>query len=186
MVLTASSPYEVERIHRRLAGLTLTDAVAALTSLSRDPFFWHWQVQPLLQEELQSRDVYVARTIGTQRDSAVLQLFVWPPGASTAIHDHASWGALRTFVGTLAEERYYRLDNGTQPDTARLRKAWTRQWTCLDGVSTFLPYEDGIHRVSNPTDQVVISAHIYGPRLHLFDGRDYDPLRDYVCDRFEA
>ena len=25
--------------------------------------------------------------------------------------------------------------------------------------------------------------HLYGPRLGEIDGRDYDPLRDYVCDR---
>ena len=25
-----------------------------------------------------------------------------------------------------------------------------------------------------------------GPRLGEFDGRDYDPLRDYACDRTEA
>jgi hypothetical protein len=28
-------------------------------------------------------------------------------------------------------------------------------------------------------------VHLYGPRLGEIDGRDYDPSRDYVCDRLE-
>jgi hypothetical protein len=26
---------------------------------------------------------------------------------------------------------------------------------------------------------------LYGPRLEEIDGRDYDPSRDYVCDRMD-
>ncbi len=26
---------------------------------------------------------------------------------------------------------------------------------------------------------------MYGPRMGTFDGRDYDPRRDFVCDRIE-
>jgi hypothetical protein len=26
---------------------------------------------------------------------------------------------------------------------------------------------------------------MYGPRSGVFDGRDYDPKRDFVCDRLE-
>jgi hypothetical protein len=26
-------------------------------------------------------------------------------------------------------------------------------------------------------------VHLYGPRMGTIDGRDYDPSRDYVCDR---
>ena len=43
----------------------------------------------------------------------------------------------------------------------------------------------GIHRVGNPTGEPAISVHLYGPRLGEIDGRDYDPSRDYVCDRLE-
>ena len=40
-----------------------------------------------------------------------------------------------------------------------------------------------IHRVGNPGEGMAISVHLYGPRLGEIDGRDYDPSRDYVCDR---
>ena len=43
--------------------------------------------------------------------------------------------------------------------------------------------DGGIHRVSNPGEGAAISVHLYGPRMGEVDGRDYDPSRDYVCDR---
>jgi hypothetical protein len=57
-----------------------------------------------------------------------------------------------------------------------------RVWRAGD-VSTLRPYAGGIHRVANPTAAATYSVHLYGPRLGLLDGRDYDPDRDYVCDR---
>jgi hypothetical protein len=36
--------------------------------------------------------------------------------------------------------------------------------------------------VSNPGHNTVLSLHLYGPPGAI-DGRDYDPRRDYVCDR---
>jgi hypothetical protein len=33
---------------------------------------------------------------------------------------------------------------------------------------------------------MAVSVHLYGPRLGRLDGRDYDPSRNYVCDRTEA
>lgn len=111
-----------------------------------------------------------------------LQLFAWPAHSSTQIHDHSCWGAICCTAGALAEERYARLDDGTEPNQAHIRKAWKRLWMPGEGVSTLLPYEGGIHRVSNPGDKMVLSLHIYGP-VGRVDGRDYDPMHDYVCDR---
>jgi hypothetical protein len=115
-----------------------------------------------------------------------LQVFVWPPRSATRVHDHSSWGAFCCVVGSLLEERYRRLDDGSSQDHARLSKLWQREWTKGDGVSTVLPYEGGIHRLANPGDVVAISVHFYGPRMEDLDGRDYDPSRDYVCGRREA
>jgi len=28
-------------------------------------------------------------------------------------------------------------------------------------------------------------VHLYGPRMGILDGRDYDPARDFVCGRLE-
>ncbi len=56
-------------------------------------------------------------------------------------------------------------------------------WNEGDGASTVLPYDGGIHSIGNPGEKTVISTHLYGPRISSIDGRNYDPSRDYVCDR---
>ena len=83
----------------------------------------------------------------------------------------------------MLEVRYERLDNGSVPYHAHLKELWRVAWGREDGISTILPYERGIHRVGNPNEEPAISVHLYGPRLGEIDGRDYDPSRDYVCDR---
>lgn len=174
------------RLLARLPRLSLAEARAALLALIDDPDFQRRHVAPLLLAWAGSGGApSVVRAFGSQSDGTVVQLFLWPPHVETAIHDHACWGAIRVAAGRLTERRYARLDDGAQPTTARLRQRWARTWRPQDGVTTLLPYEGGIHRISNPTDQVAISVHIYGPRLARFDGRDYDPATDSVCDRFE-
>ena len=115
-----------------------------------------------------------------------LQVFVWSPGSKTRIHDHSCWGAFCCVVGSLREERYERFDDGSKESRARLRKLWKRMWNREEGVSAVLPYDGGIHRVGNAGESVAISIHIYGPRMGEIDGRDYDPSRNYVCDRQET
>ena len=99
--------------------------------------------------------------------------------------DPLSWAAYHCVVGSLIEERYERLDDGAQPSTARLRKLWQRSLRNEDGASTVGAYAAGIHRISNTSGRTAISVHLYGPRQGMFDGRDYDPTREFVCDRLE-
>jgi predicted metal-dependent enzyme (double-stranded beta helix superfamily) len=168
-----------------LLDLALADARAALIRLANTPTFVETQIVPFLAHVAPAPAPYIAQSYGSQAESACLQIFVWPAGARTPIHDHTSWGAYYCIAGSLLEERYQRLDDGTQPDTARLQKHWRRLWTHRDGVSTVQPYEGGIHRIANPRRTPAISLHLYGPRMGVLDGRDYDPTRDFVCDRLE-
>jgi hypothetical protein len=68
---------------------------------------------------------------------------------------------------------------------ARLKKSWEREWNEGDGASTVLPYDGGIHRVGNLGEETAVSVHLYGPWASSIDGRDYNPSRDYVCDRWQ-
>ena len=162
-------------------GLTLPEAEAFLRRELGGPGD-RW-LRPVLEESRGIEDWYVARRIDAPDRSYSLQVFVWPAGSRTEVHDHASWGALRSVHGSVAEERYGRLDDGSLFEHARLEKLWTRRWREGGGVSTVLPYDGGIHRVGNPGGETAVTVHIYGPRLGEIDGRDYDPSRDYVCDR---
>ncbi len=166
--------------------MALREAVLVLYRLVEDPAFLDSHVLPLLEEAGRADDWYVAYRDDSPDSSFSLQVFVWPPGTGTRIHDHSSWGAFCCVVGSVLEERYERDDDGSVPDFARLRKLWRLEWKREDGISTVLPYEWGIHQVGNPMEKPAISVHLYGPRLGEIDGRDYDPSQNYVCDRPEA
>jgi predicted metal-dependent enzyme (double-stranded beta helix superfamily) len=163
--------------------MALGEAIPVLSRLVRDPDFLDSHVLPLMDEAEGAEDWCVAYRYDD--GSYSLQVFFWPPGSGTQIHDHSSWGAFCCVVGSVLEERYERADDGSVPDFARLKKLWRLEWRREDGISTVLPYERGIHRVGNPTGEPAISVHLYGPRIGGIDGRDYDLSQNYVCDRPE-
>jgi len=164
-------------------GQALPRAAAFLADLVHDRSFLNSHVLPLLDEAQNAERWYVARRWEDPERSFSLQLFVWPAGTQTMIHDHSSWGAYACAAGTVLEERYQRLDDGSIFEHARLREVWHLPWSPKDGSSTVLPGDGGIHRVGNPYGETAVSVHLYGPRMEDIDGRDYDPSRDYVCDR---
>jgi predicted metal-dependent enzyme (double-stranded beta helix superfamily) len=177
---------ELEKLSNFPTELALQRAAPFLAHLVKDPAFLVPYVRPLLQNPRTAKDWYVGHTYDGQDGSYSLQVFVWPPGTRTQIHDHTSWGAYCCVVGSVLEERYERLDEGSQLNYARLKKVWQLSWSREDGVSSLLPYEEGIHRVGNLGSKRAISVHLYGPKIGEFDGQDYDASRDYVCGRTEA
>ena len=159
----------------------LPEAVVFLEDLAADPAFLRVELPSILGEAEGAADWYVARRY--EGDAYSLQVFVWPGGTGTRIHDHSSWGVYRCVSGSVFEERYGRLDDGSVPEHARLQRSWRLRWGPEAGASTVLPGDGGIHSVSNPGEETAVTVHLYGPRLREVDGRDYDPSRDYVCDR---
>ncbi|HEV2742917.1 MAG TPA: cysteine dioxygenase family protein [Rubrobacter sp.] len=181
---TAQKTYEY-RIGADLPGAsTLREAVSLLGRLVEGPSFLDAWIPQILDEARQAEEWYVARRVDAADRSLSMQIFVWPPGTGTRIHDHAAWGALRPVVGSVLEKRYERLDDGSVHEHARLKQSWELTWTEEDGASTVLPYDGGIHSISNTGDRTAVTVHLYGPRQEI-DGRDYDPSRDYVCDRYD-
>jgi predicted metal-dependent enzyme (double-stranded beta helix superfamily) len=160
-------------------------AARFLSDLVKDTGFMRARILPLARMARDGRDWYVARQYDGEDGSYSLKIFVWPPGTGTEIHDHSSWGAYACAIGTVLEERFDRIDDGSKEEHARLKRAWHLTWSPEDGASTVLPGDGGIHRVGNPGTTPAVSVHIYGPRTEQVDGRDYDPSRDYVCDRTE-
>ena len=177
---------ELQNISELPMELALQRAARNLAHLVEDPVFVETEIHPHLEQTWGTRaDWYVASKYEGIDHSFSLQVFVWPPGTETEVHDHSCWGVYCCAVGSVLEERYERLDDGSRLDHAHLKKVWELMWSREDGASSVLPHDGGIHRVGNPGDRVAISVHLYGPRLAKIDGRDYDPSRDYVCDRRE-
>src|SRR5215203_6490364 len=183
--LLAPETNELQKLSELPAELALQQAAPFLAHLVKDPAFLETEILPLLEEARGTEeDWYVAHSY--KDHSFTLQVFVWPPSTETRIHDHSSWGVYCCVVGSVLEERYERLDDGSRLDHARLKKVWQLRWSREDGASTVLPYEEGIHRVGNTGESPAISMHLCGPPMGEVDGRDYDPSRNYVCDRLVA
>jgi predicted metal-dependent enzyme (double-stranded beta helix superfamily) len=187
MTTTSLTPdtNELQEISGLPTESALQRAAPFLARLVEDPAFVESEIFPLLQEAQGEKDWYVARRYDGEDGAYSLKVFVWPAGTGTEIHDHSSWGVYRCVWGSVLEERYERLDDGSVADHARLEKSWQLRWSSEDGASTVLPGDGGIHRVGNPGESTAISVHLYGPRIGEVDGRDYDPSLDYVCDRTE-
>jgi predicted metal-dependent enzyme (double-stranded beta helix superfamily) len=85
----------------------------------------------------------------------VVLLLAWSPHQASPIHDHACWGAVGIARGKLAETRYDRAPNGrlVPQETAIERRG---------DVTTVNPPETDLHRMSNPTNGVTATIHVYG------------------------
>jgi hypothetical protein len=117
-------------------------------------------VLPLLKRE--SEGWYVAYRWSAPDESYSLQVFVWPPGTATRAHDHASWGP--TPVPWYHPRGALRAPGRwISRGHARLKKSWDRAWNEGDSASTVLPYDGGIHRISNLGEETPVSVHLYGP-----------------------
>jgi predicted metal-dependent enzyme (double-stranded beta helix superfamily) len=186
MALPVVDTDQLRRLSELPTEAALQQAAPFLLRRVQDPAFFEGEIRPLLEEARDAAgDWFVAQSYEGEDHTYSLQVFVWPPGTETKIHDHTSWGVYLCVVGSILEERYERLDDGTRLDHARLRKFQHRMWSNEDGASRVLPRDGGIHRVGNPGDEAAISVHLYGPRVGALDGRDYDLSCDYVCDRRE-
>jgi predicted metal-dependent enzyme (double-stranded beta helix superfamily) len=186
MTLLAVDTDDLQMLSELPTELALQQASPFLAHLVKDPTFLQAEIRPLLEEARTTEgDWYVAKRYEGEDHSYSLQIFVWPPRTETKIHDHSSWGVYCCAVGSVREERYERLDEGSRLDHAHLKKIWQLMWSREDGVSSVLPGDGGIHRIGNPGDNVAISVHLYGPRIGEVDGRDYDLSCHYVCDRRE-
>lgn len=99
---------------------------------------------------------------------------VWQPGPTTPIHDHVSWCVVGVYEGE-EEEISYRLYEG---DGESFLVKHEVEVAHPGQVTTLLPPEEDIHRVTNAGTETAISIHVYGADIgrlgssinHVFDG----------------
>jgi predicted metal-dependent enzyme (double-stranded beta helix superfamily) len=137
-----------------LARLSLSDRVRTLPTAQLPPLLARLsladRVRTLLASAPAAASVPRFETLVAPNAGWSLQLFIWPRGAATPIHDHTSWGIYMCLAGQLDEDRFIRLDDGSRFGVARLRRDWHAVWRPGE-QSSLLPYDGGIHRVHNST-----------------------------------
>ena len=96
--------------------------------------------------------------------------FVWGPGQSTPIHDHTIWGLVGVLCGAERCDEYM-FQNGSVHSLDDSHMMYPGQ---VEAVS---PTIGDWHGVSNASDGVSISIHVYGgnigtTRRHRLNGKD--------------
>lgn len=108
-------------------------------------------------------------------------LFSWLPGRGTPAHDHKTWGVVVGLDGEETEILWERLDDGSTPGYADLRRVGERKLT-VDTLSSFLG--DDIHTVRNDGERTTLSLHTYGMHINYTGRTRFDPdakaASDYV------
>lgn len=96
----------------------------------------------------------------------------WRPGGGTPPHDHGDWGIVVGVDGAERNVFWERIDDRSRPGYADLRKI---------GEKVFAPGEvvamptGTIHSVSNESDRVTLSLHVYGRHLNFARRSQFDP-----------
>tara|TARA_A100001037_G_C15150477_1_gene638912 strand:+ start:567 stop:1103 length:537 start_codon:yes stop_codon:yes gene_type:complete len=108
-------------------------------------------------------------------------LFSWLPGRGTPAHNHKTWGVVVGLDGEESEFLRERLDDGSKPGFADLKRVGERKLT-VDTMSSFLG--DDIHTVRNDGERTTLSLHTYGMHINYTGRTRFDPelktASDYV------
>jgi len=98
--------------------------------------------------------------------------FSWLPGRGAPPHDHRTWAVVAGVEGLEKNTYWRRLDDGRRPGHAELAPLGDESVGPGDVVA-FLP--DVIHSVTNETDRVTLSLHVYGRNLNRVGRSQFDP-----------
>ena len=98
---------------------------------------------------------------------------VWQPGQSTLIHDHVSWCVVGVYEGKEEEYRYHLYRGAGEQFLVEART----ETAGAGEVTTLIPPEEDIHKVTNAGTRKAISIHVYGAGIgrlgssinHIFD-----------------
>jgi predicted metal-dependent enzyme (double-stranded beta helix superfamily) len=97
----------------------------------------------------------------------------WLPGRRAPPHNHGTWAVVAGADGAETNVFWERLDDGTRPGYAQIRKQAEQVFGPGDVVSLLA---ESIHSVENRTGSVTVSLHVYGRHLNHVARLQFDPL----------
>lgn len=159
----------VEAMRDSLEGEALADGVAGVLGTLLEAPDW---LRP--EHRLGWPDRFRTHIIHVASDGSFsIVVVVWQPGQTTPIHDHVSWCVVGVYEGE-EEEIGYRLYEGNGGRFLVEHEVVVAQ---PGQVTTLLPPEKDIHRVTNVGTETAISIHVYGADIgklgssinHVFD-----------------
>lgn len=149
----------VEAMRENPNGESLSHGVArALKSLLAEP---DWLSQDYRQGWPDRYRQYILHVAPDGGFSVVA--LVWQPGQTTPIHDHLTWCVVGVYEGAEEEINYRLYENNGERFLAKHAVE-----TAHPGeVTTLIPPEEGIHKVTNSGTDKAISIHVYAADIGL-------------------
>ncbi|MEU6173671.1 cysteine dioxygenase family protein [Streptantibioticus parmotrematis] len=138
---------------------TAASATATADAVAEDLARYLAECHPLPRRYRRcARDHYTQHVIHTEPDGSFsVVALVWLPGQRTPVHDHVAWCVSGVYEGEEHEERFELRGSG---DASRLVPIGESVQP-RGAVSALAPPGD-IHRVSNSSDSLTVSLHVYG------------------------
>ena len=105
-----------------------------------------------------------------------LAVFVlsWLPNRGTTPHNHKTWAVVVGMEGQEQEVNWARLDDGSKPGYAELKRSGEQVMTAGDVARC---YPEHIHSVWNVGSGVSMSLHTYGRHINYTGRSQFDPQR---------
>lgn len=122
---------------------------------------------------------YVQHLVHAEDDGSFsIVVLVWLPGQCTPIHDHAAWCVTGVVEGEEDEQRY----GLREEDQERPVLVTTERVINHEGEVAALAPPGDIHRVSNSSNSLAMSIHIYGADISAL-GSSVRRIYDYPVHR---
>lgn len=172
-----TSPYDLKQYVQDLRAITaqeadpvrITERVAPLAQkFARSPGWFRPEYREC--DEEQGFGVHLLHE-EPNHDLAVF-LLSWLPNRGTTPHNHKTWAVVVGMEGQEQEVNYDRLDDGSKPGFADLRRSGAQVMTTGDVARC---YPEHIHSVWNVGNDISMSLHTYGRHINYTGRSEFDP-----------
>jgi predicted metal-dependent enzyme (double-stranded beta helix superfamily) len=99
-------------------------------------------------------------------------LISWLPGRGTTPHNHKTWAVVVGMEGEEEEVNYERLDDGSSPGYADLKRGEAH---VMKSGDIAMCYPEHIHSVRNTGKDISMSLHTYGRHINYTGRAEFDP-----------
>jgi len=96
----------------------------------------------------------------------------WLPGRGTPPHDHGAWAIVVGVEGPETNVFWERTDDRSRPGHAELRRVGEKVFRPGDVIA--MP-AGTIHSVTNESERVTLSLHVYGKHINFTRRSQFDP-----------
>lgn len=113
----------------------------------------------------------------SDKNKFIVQIFPWFPGSNTPVHDHETWGLMGIYRNSLkvAEYTYDKNHNVINQ---------TNDYVAKQGdVCYLIPPDEETHQISNITNDISVSIHVYGKNIdeyNIYDLERNEVIRQVV------